>query len=72
MFIYRMGIIMKHNIIQFKKFKIDTYIQKVYNGFEFTPIEICKFKMSNNNYITIRISLIKIYICIEFIWNGEK
>lgn len=63
---------MKHNIIQFKKFKIDTYIQKVHNGFEFTPIEICKFRIVYHNYISIKISLIKLTIFIHFIWNGQK
>lgn len=63
---------MKHNIIQFKKFKIDTYTQKVHNGFEFAPIEICKFKLVCHNYITIKISLIKIIIFIDFIWDIQK
>ena len=63
---------MKHNIIQFKKFKIDTYIQKVNNGFEFAPIEICKYKIVYHNYITIKISLIKICIFIDFIWERKK
>lgn len=59
---------MKRNTIQFKKFKIETYIQKIHNGFEFTPIEICKFIIICHNYITIKISLIKIAIYINFIW----
>ena len=63
---------MEHNIIKFKNFKIDTYIQKVHNGCEFAPIEICKFKMVYHNYITIKISLIKLIIFIDFIWNGKK
>ena len=63
---------MKHNIIQFKKFKIDIYIQKVHNGFEFAPIEICKFKISPHEYFSIKISLIKLTIFIDFIWNGKK
>ena len=63
---------MKHNIIRFKKFKIDAYIQKVHNGFEFAPIEICKFKIAYHNYITIKISLIKFILFIDFIWNGQK
>ena len=63
---------MKNNIIKFKNFKIDVYVQKVCNGFEFAPIEICKFKITYRNYITIKISLIKLIICIDFIWNGKK
>ena len=63
---------MEHNIIKFKNFKIDAYIQKVFNGFEFAPIEICKFKMVHHTYITIKISLIKLIIFIDFIWNGKK
>ena len=63
---------MKHNIIKFKNFKIDVYIQKVFNGFEFAPIEICKFKIAYHNYITIKISLIKFILFIDFIWNGKK
>ena len=63
---------MKHKIIQFKKFKIDTYIQKIHNGFEFAPIEICKFKTNYHKYFTIKIALIKICIFIDFIWNGQE
>lgn len=63
---------MKHNIIQFKKFKIDVYIQKVFNGFEFAPIEICKYKISLHDYFSIKISLFKLVLFIDFIWNGQK
>ena len=63
---------MKYNIIKFKNFKIDIYIQKIYNGFEFTPIEICKFKTNYHNYLSIKISLIKLIIFIDFVWNGQK
>ena len=62
----------KHNIIKFKNFKIDAYIQKVYNGFEFAPIEICKFKIVYHNYISIKISLIKYILFIDFIWPYKK
>ena len=63
---------MKHNIIKFKNFKIDVYFQKVFNGFEFAPFEICKFKIVYHNYISIKISLIKLIIFIDFIWNRKK
>lgn len=63
---------MKHKIFNIKNLKIDTYIQKVHNGFEFAPIEICKFKIAYHNYITIKISLIKFILYIDFIWNGKK
>lgn len=63
---------MKHKIIKIKNLIIDISIQKVYNGFEFTPIEICKFKVSTHEYITIKISLIKLIITICFVWNGKK
>lgn len=63
---------MKHNIIQFKKFRIDVCIQKVYNGFEFAPIRICKFKLIDRNYISIETVLIKYILFIDFIWNKEK
>ena len=72
MFIYRMGIIMKHNIIKFKNFKIDAYIQKVFNGFEFAPIEICKYKINCHKYFSIKIALIKLCIFIDFIWQYKK
>lgn len=61
-----------YKIIKFKNVKIETYAQKIHNGFEFAPIEICKYKISLHNYFTIKISLIKIAIFIDFIWNGQK
>ena len=63
---------MKHNIIQFKKFTIDICIQKVYNGFEFAPIRIYKFKLIDRNYISIETVLIKYILFIDFIWNRQK
>lgn len=63
---------MKHKIITFKKFKIDTYIQKIHNGFEFTPIEICKYTIAYHKYVTIKIALIKLIISIDFIWEYKR
>ena len=63
MFIYRIGMIMKRHIIQFKKFKIDAYIQKVHYGFEFAPIKICKFRIINN-YIK---EIIKLFLNLELL-----
>lgn len=63
---------MKHKIFEFKNLKIDTYIMKVHNGFEFTPIEMCKYEISRHKYLTIKISLFKIIINIDFIWNGLR
>lgn len=63
---------MKHKVFKIKNLKIDAYILKVFNGFEFTPIEICKYTIPRNKYLTIKISLFKIVINIDFIWNGQK
>lgn len=63
---------MKNKIFNIKNIKINMYIHKVHNGFEFIPIGIYKLETSYHTYFTIKVSLIKLLFIIDFVWNGRK